>query len=187
MKKVFLAAGSLLLLMIVSCNDAAKNNSAANSDAEKNKEHILSVYRGIESGDLSKMDEFVADDIVDHGGMADVKSRDSVKKMLSDIHNHFSNLKMELLAEGTASSGDYHFTMVRMTGTTKDAFMGMPANTSVDRTSVDVVKFVNGKATEHWKYANPREMMQEMSMNKPAEAAKMDDKMMDNKNSVPAK
>jgi ketosteroid isomerase-like protein len=185
MKKMILAAYALLLCMFISCNDAAKNESS-NSQAEKNKENILTVYKGIESGDMSKMDEFVAADVVDHTDRGDIKGLDSAKKMLGDLHNHFSNLKMEMLAEGTSSSGEYHFTLVRMTGTTKDAAMGMPANTAIDQTSVDVVRMVNGKAAEHWGYVNPKDVMKMMSMNKPPEVVmdKMENKMMDQKDTT---
>lgn len=183
MKKLLLAGRLFLLFAIISCNDSAKSDAGSASKPISHKDHIMSVYAGIESGDMSKMDEFVADDIVDHGDMGDVKGRDSVKKMLGDIHNHFSNLKMNVVTEATDASGDYHFSLVNMTGTTKDASMGMPANTNVDRTSVDVVKFTNGKASEHWGFVNASEMMKMMNMNKAAQP----DKMMDKKDTIPKK
>ncbi len=173
MKKLLLAA-IVLLSTAISCNDAAKTENTAKTVSHK--DHVMMVYAGIESGDMSKVDEFIAEDIVDHMDMGDVKGRDSVKKVLADIHNHFSNLKFDAIAEATSASGDYNFTLVHMTGTTKDASMGRPANTALDQTSVDVVKWVNGKAVEHWGYANPQEMMKMMNMNKPAEPAALEKK-----------
>lgn len=179
MKKLFSTATLLCLIFMVSCKDSASTSSTTTtSSAEKNNEHMAAVYKGIESGDMSKMDEFVADDIVDHGMPAEVRGRDSVKKMLADIHNHMSNLKMEVISEATSASGDYHFALVRMTGTTTDNAMGRPANTAVDETSVDVVKLKDGKAVEHWGYADPMAMMKMMEMSK---GMPMDNKMMDNK------
>ncbi len=173
MKKLSLAAIALLFTAI-SCNEAPKSESS--TTAPSHKDHVMMVYAGIESGDMSKMDEICAADIVDHMDRGDVKGVDSIKKVLGDIHNHFSNLKFEAIAEATSASGDYNFTLVRMTGTTKDAGMGMPANTAVDRTNVDVVKWVNGKAVEHWGFASEQEMMKMMNMNKPAEPAMMEKK-----------
>jgi hypothetical protein len=42
--------------------------------------------------------------------------------------------------------------------------MGMPANTPIDMTSVNVVKIKNGKAVEHWRYIDASQMMQMMQM-----------------------
>ena len=193
MKKLFFAAAALLLCFMISCKDDSKTTTSTTSTtAEKNREHMASVYRGIESGDVSKMDEFVADDVVDHYGMpAEIKGRDSVKKMLADMHNHFSNLQMDIIAEATSANDEYHFTLVRMTGTTTDDKMGMPANTAVDQVSVDVVKIKDGKVTDHWGFEDPKMMMKMMGgmppMDKPMDKmsdkkdSKMDDKMKDKK------
>ena len=126
----------------------------------------LAIYKGIETGDLSVMDKFVSKDVIDHGGMQDVKGLDNVKKMLSDIHNHFTNLKITLVTDAYSEDGKYHFALARMTGTTKDTSMGMPANTPIDRMGVDVVRIENGMAVEHWSYDDPREMMRMMQMMK---------------------
>ena len=138
------------MCLLMSCKDASTPTDAT-TQSEKNKENTKTVLKGIETGDLSAMDSFDADDIVDHGnGTNEVKGLDSIKKMLADIHNHVSNLKMDLIANAT--DGDYEFSMIRMTGTTRDAMMGVPPNTPIDRVSVGVLKMVNGKGKEHWRY-----------------------------------
>jgi hypothetical protein len=48
--------------------------------------------------------------------------------------------------------------------TTNSEYMGMPANTPIDMTSVNVIKIKNGKAVEHWRYSDASEMMQMMQM-----------------------
>ena len=78
-----------------------------------------------------------------------------------------------------------------MTGTTNSEYMGMPANTPIDMTSVNVVKIKNGKAVEHWRYSDAGEMMQMMQMmhgEHPMQGEKMmneeDHKMMNNTDST---
>ena len=166
MKKLIFPVAVMMLCFIVSCSNPPASESKEKMDADRNRTNLMNVYKGIESGDMNNMDSFLMPDAIDHGGMEEVKSRDSIKKMLSDMHNHFSNLKMEIVAEGTASGGDYHFALVRMTGTTKDDMMGMPANTPVDMTSVDVVKIKDGKAAEHWSYESAKNMMKMMELHK---------------------
>jgi predicted ester cyclase len=121
------------------------------TQAETNSKNMRAVYNGIESGDMSVMDQFVADDIVDHDGpRGPLKGRDSVKKMLADMHNHIANLKFDMIAEATG--GDYHFALTRISGKTKDGMMGMPPNTEMSDTSISMVKVVNGKVVEHWDF-----------------------------------
>lgn len=134
--------------------------------ASLNTQRSLSVYRGIETGDVSALDEFMSPDIIDHASRGDIKGLENLKKIHADIHNHFTNLKFTLISDGMSADGMYHFSLVRITGTTKDASMGMPANTPVDRLSVDIVRLQNGKHVEHWRFDDVRDVMKAMKMMK---------------------
>jgi predicted ester cyclase len=177
MKRLLFAASVGLACFFVSCNnspattdntkatDSVTTTTSSTAMADKNKQNTEAVFKGIETGDLSKMDDFVSKDAVDHG-MGDVKGLDSIKKMLGDMHNHVNNLKMETITD--ASNGDYHFVMGKITGTTKDNWMGMAPNTSMDETFVGVEKITDGKVTEHWRFVDSRDVMKAMSGKKPA-------------------
>ncbi len=67
-----------------------------------------------------------------------------------------------MISEGTSTDDDYHFALVKMSGTAKDNMMGMTAGTKVKSTHVDVVRIKNGKAVEHWSFSDPKEMMEMM-------------------------
>lgn len=158
----FLLSFSPGMLLTSTAQIGKTDTLAKKTQAALNRERNLAVYKGIETGDLSVMDKFVAEDVIDHGGMEDIKGRENVKKMLADIHNQYSNLKLTLISDATSEDGMYHFALVRITGTSKEAHMGMPANTPMDRTSVDVVRIQNGKVAEHWNFDDPRNMMKMM-------------------------
>jgi predicted SnoaL-like aldol condensation-catalyzing enzyme len=138
------------------------------SQNEKNLAHNKEIYKAIETGDVSKIKDYIDKDAVDHGGGAngqDVKGGDSIIAMLGGIHNSFTDLKMEVIADAT--NGDYVFSLVHLTGTTTaNPGMGLPANKKMDSKSVDVVKIKNGKAVEHWEFIDPKEMMAMMGTNK---------------------
>lgn len=167
MKKILSAATGLLFLL-ASCNDAANNDNGANmntqsNQAKMNSENTRDVYRALETGDVNKLDSFIAEDFIDHDNSGkDRVGRDSLKALIGDVHNHFDNLKFNLISEGTSPDDNYHFALVKMSGTAKDNMMGMPAGTKVESTSVDVVKIKNGKAVEHWSFEDPKEMMDMM-------------------------
>jgi len=183
MKKLF----SILIISIyfTSCTDTSTTSStnATNKDAQAdiNRVHSKEVYQAMETGDVSKLDSFIDKDIVDHEG--NMRGLDTLKKMFANMHNAIKDLKVEPIANATGD--DYNFALVRMTGTTADASMGMPAGTKIDRTFVDVVKMKDGKATEHWGYVDQNEMMKMMEGNRmPPMDHKMTDKMENKKDTM---
>jgi len=161
----------------MSCKDSTSTNN--NSMQESNKANSEKVYKAIETGDVSGLDSIMDKDIVDHSGpQGDIKGTDSVKAYFVMIHAHIPDVKITSIANAT--DGDYNFDLNRMTGTTNSEFMGMPANYKIDMTSVDVVKVKDGKAVEHWGFADPNEMMKMMQNMKMDSSMGHSDNMMNN-------
>ena len=158
MNKFITIASAGLMSLFISCNNAG----GGNTQGEKNIETVKSVDRLIESGDMSKLDQYIASDAVDHAGEhGDVKGLDSIKANLGRMHDEYKNLKLEEVQQ--AANGDYVFTLSRFVGTNTVASMGAPAGTNFDMTSVEVVKFNSeGKATEHWGYVSMADAMKMM-------------------------
>lgn len=177
MKKGLLALACVVMLL--SCNDSAKTDTtdtvgapAANDRSEQEKRNSANtreVYRAIETGDVSKLDAFIAQDVVDHEGNngKDIVGRDSLKYHLSQMHTYFDGLKMEVLSEGTSADGNYHFCLARMTGKSKANPWGMPVGVDMDDTFVDVVKIKDGMATDHWGFMSMKDMYEMMSQGPP--------------------
>jgi ketosteroid isomerase-like protein len=162
MRQLILLLGLACCMQFVACTTKTETSTAVSTN-ERNRHNFNSVYRAIETGDMSNVDSFIAEDIVEHNppvGM-EMRGRDSIKRMLADMRNHFTNLKFENIA--TATDGDYAFALVRMTGTPTDGAMGFPPNVPVNYLSIDVVKTNSqGQATDHWVYLDPRDMMKMM-------------------------
>jgi ketosteroid isomerase-like protein len=157
------------MIVIFACNDSTKvasTNDDKMNDHAKATENMKEVYRAIETGDVSKMDSLMTDDCVDHNANpdgSDIKGKDSIKKMLSQIHTYFEpGMKMEMLSDAVSEDGDYHFALVRMTGKAKANPWGIPAGQDVDDTSVDVVKLKSGKACDHWGFMSNGDIMEMM-------------------------
>ena len=171
MKKLLFA--SALLCLFISCKDSGTTGNS--SQNEKNLENNRKVYKAIETGDAAVIDSLITSDAVDHQGPngMDIKGKDSVRHMLTDMHNHVKDFKLEIIAD--AANGDYIFAMAHISGTMSDASMGMPAGSKMDEKGVDVIKLKDGKMVEHWGFVDPGAMMKhmkEMPMDN-----KMDNKM----------
>lgn len=149
MKSIFFTLSAAFCCLISACNN--ENGSAENIATSRD------IVKGIETGDSSKLTA-IAPDAVDHAGpTGDVTGADSIKAMLLEIHNRIRDLKFEIL--GDAANGDYVYTWSRMTGTALDSSMGFPAGQPMSVKSVDIIRFNNGKAVEHWSNIDQQDMM----------------------------
>ena len=167
MKKLFFAMAAVMLCFFISCKDSGTSSttssSSGNSMNDSNLEKNRRVMKAIETGDSATINALIADDAVDHQGVNghEVKSGDSIKHMLIDMHNHMKDLKFDMIAD--AANGDYIFSLSTFKGTCTDGSMGMPAGTVMDQKTVDVIKVKDGKMVEHWGFVDPNEMMKMMS------------------------
>ncbi len=160
MKKIFLATVAGMLCVFTACN--VKNESATNSryTAEEQKNIAASdvVGKAFETGDVSGIDNVVADDFIDHTDRGDMKGRDSLKAMVKMVHENFKDMKTEKVRE--VADGDFVYSWMRYSGTS-DGSMGMPKG-PYDMKSIEVAKFKDGKAIEHWAFMEMQDMMKMM-------------------------
>ena len=124
---------------------------------------MVEIFGGV--GDISRIGEFLDANAVDHQGIpgVDTNGIEGFKRVIAVYRGAFPDLKCDILS--IASKDDRSFCHFRMTGTNTGDFMGMPAtNKSIDIEGVDVMRFVNGKAVEHWGYVEEMKMMQQLGL-----------------------
>lgn len=159
--KQILTGLSVFVFLLVSCKSSTPGSTAANTNNqnETNIANNAKVYKAIETGDMSSIDTLIATDAVDHDGPngSEVRGRDSIVKMLGQIHNHFKDLKTDVVT--SAGNGDYVFSLVHITGTPIDSSMN---GKNIDERTVDVVKFKDNKITEHWGFTDDATVSKEM-------------------------
>jgi predicted SnoaL-like aldol condensation-catalyzing enzyme len=160
MNKIFFIAFAGMLCICSSCNTATTGAGDGDKDStsQKNLAAFDIVSNAFQTGDASKIDSVVADDFVDHTDKGDVKGKDSLKAMIAMMHNNFKDMKTETKNE--AAGGDYVYGWMHYSGTS-DGTMGMPKG-PFDMTSIELVKFSDGKAVEHWAFMQPQDMMKMM-------------------------
>jgi predicted SnoaL-like aldol condensation-catalyzing enzyme len=155
MKKILL----ILFAGLICCCISEKTASQAkdNSLIKKNLAASHAVIKAFDTGDPSMIDNVVASDFVDHTDRGD-KNRDSLKAMIVAWKADSKDSKTEIIKE--LADHEYVFSWLRFTGTTSGT-MGMPAG-PYNMTSIEVVRFKDGKAVEHWGFMELREMMKMM-------------------------
>lgn len=176
MKKFLMITSVGLLSFITSCNSSGDKSASAtsNSAGDKNIAAVHAINDAITSGDVSKLDQYIAKDGIDHSGdYGEVKGVDSIKAELGHMHDTYKDLKLESVQD--AANNEYVFSLTRFRGTNTVASMGAPAGTHFDMTSVGVTKFgSDGKATDHWLYMSMADAMKMMGGSMNMEKMKMD-------------
>lgn len=157
---------NLFIILIVSvyslsCSEKKSETTTTSSTTQKNLSATKEINKAIESGDVSKLDDYIDANVVDHASpLGDVKGIDSIKAMLAKIHTMGTNMKMESIK--TLADDEYVFEWMRLTGTTATADLGMPIGTNYDINAVQVSKFKDGKVIEHWEFMQPADMAKMM-------------------------
>jgi predicted ester cyclase len=165
MKKFLLLAAAPLLL--ISCTDKEDGMS---EQAEKNLASMNGVIRSIESRDLSKLDQYMAADVIDHApATGPVTGLDNVRKGLEEQIKFSEDMKTEVIKE--LADDEYVMSWLKFRGTVAMEQMGMKKGDSLNMNSMEVAKFnKDGKVIEHWTFVDPAEMaaMMNKMMSQPA-------------------
>jgi predicted ester cyclase len=115
-----------------------------------NKEMLVALFEEIvNQKQLDKIDEYFAEDYVEHSPTGDIQGRDAFKQFVAgflaafpDSHNEVSDY---------VSDGDLAYWTVRWTGTHTGEFNGIPATgKKVDILILNKGVTRDGKAVEHW-------------------------------------
>ena len=137
---------------------------------EQNKALVRQMVEEIfNRGNISRADEFLAPDFVEHEelppGMP--PGREGVKLMTTMFRSAFPNFKAtidDIIAEGDK-------VVIRMTwsGTQRGEFMGIaPTGKSVSIGVIDIIGIADGKFVEHWGQMDNMGLMQQLGVIPPA-------------------
>lgn len=161
MRKYFL---SLLLLLIIPLFVYGQDKMDQSSAMESNYKSVVSA---LDKGQVDKLDAYIASDVVDHDinpSMTNKTGLAAVKDMFTYYHKIFPDMKTTI--HSIATSGDMLFAYITFSGTTSEPYMGMPANHKSLMDGVDIVRFKDGKAVEHWGFTANSDIMKMMPQDK---------------------
>lgn len=154
-----------------------KVKPASTASAKGNKAIMLRFYdEAFNGGNLAVIDQLVASDMVEHNPFpGQAQGIEGIKQVVTMLRTAFPDVKQTV--DDMIAEGDKVVARITMTGTHKGAFMGIPpTGKKITVTGIDIVRFVNGKAVDHWGNEDDLGMMQQLgalpSMEKPGEGKK---------------
>lgn len=141
---LIVAAGS----MFISCNEGGMS-----ATAKKNLEVNDAITKAFEAGDFAKVAEYISEDAIDHAGpTGEVKGRDSIIAAMKGYLAMMPDMKSVTIK--SMADDEHVITWATMEGTMNGQKLKM--------TTVDIAKFKDGKAVEHWMYMDPKDAMMMM-------------------------
>lgn len=171
MKKFLFILFAAASCFFSACNEEAASTEGMSDAARKNLDAFRAVDTAFQTGDLSRIDSVVASDFVDHTPKGDM-GRDSLKAMITMMKNA-GTMKSE--TKKVLADDEYVMAWMRWTGTSDGSLPDMPAG-PYDMSGVEVVRFKDGKAVEHWAFMDARDLMKMMGGGQPAPAPTSTDK-----------
>ena len=116
----------------------------------------------VNQGHLDLIDVICAENFVEHEESPGLPSnREGVKEMFKMLRAAFPDLKFNV--DFMLAKEDKVVTYLTMTGTQKGTFMDMPASgKKILVKTIDIVRFADGKAIEHWGVTDSMTMMQQL-------------------------
>ena len=174
MKRLTFIVCIAISTFLISCNNESASISGNSSEEQKNISADSIIGEAFRTGDVSKIDSVVAPDFVDHSDMGEM-NRDSLKSMINMIHTKMADMKMEKVR--IAADGDHVYSWMKYTGTSDEGGM-MPKGQHYNMNVIELTRFKDGKAVEHWAFLDMRDMKQfmpqgNMNMGTPADSSKM--------------
>lgn len=135
-------------------------------DEEKNTAAMKRFYDEVMAkGNMKVIDELVADNFVEHYTPTpdSPPTKAGLAQMMAMFRTGFPDL--QITVEDIVAKGDKVWAYTTMRGTNKGEFMGTPATgKKIEVKGLDIVRFANGKAVEHWGLNDDLAMMTQLGM-----------------------
>jgi len=157
MKRLLFLMMVLPGFVFISCNDKSGPSAAT----QKNLDAMHGVTACFDSKDFSKLGDYIAEDAVDHAGeQGDIKGLANMKTEFTKMVAAYKDSKTTVIKE--LADDEYVMTWQTYSGTLVTDQMGMKAGDKYNMLAIEVAKFKDGKAIEHWSFMQPSDMMKMM-------------------------
>ena len=135
---------------------------------EQNKTSFKRLYEEVfNQGNFDVADELIGANVIEHqqqpGVAPDAAGPELVKQIARFFRSAFPDLNIAV--EDLIAEGDRVAARVTITGTHEGELMGIPpTGKRVEVSSMDIIRFEDGKAAEHWGETDIMSMMQQLGV-----------------------
>jgi steroid delta-isomerase-like uncharacterized protein len=126
---------------------------------------VHAIFEMFNTGDTAAAEEIIAADCIDHESKSGVGGTGPamLQQTVALFRGAFPDLRMHI--EDLVVEGDLAAARVRMSGTHKGDFAGIPAtNKSFQIEAMDFLRFRGGQVVEHWGLSDDMSMTQQLGL-----------------------
>ncbi len=126
---------------------------------------MFRLYEAMNRGDFPELDHIIADDFVEHEPLPPRLSpnREGVKQYVRILRNAFPDVQFDI--QDMAAEKDKVWTRVRMTGTQREEYGGIPpTGKPVEMELVDIYRFARNQVIEHWSVTDQLAMLHQLGV-----------------------
>jgi predicted ester cyclase len=124
------------------------------------------IEEGFSKGDLAVFDRIASPDFIEHQYGFFPPNVEGVKRAITSLHNAFPDFSMEI--EDLAIDGDKIWGRMTARGSQQGQFGPMPATgKKIEISVIDIMRFKEGKLTEHWGIPDRFALMEQLGMKAP--------------------
>jgi steroid delta-isomerase-like uncharacterized protein len=153
---------SIVIVAVVSL--VGFSQAKANDKEEANMAVMKRFYSEVANkGNFALIDELLAKNFVEHEILPGEQqnNREGVKQFFQSFRKAFPDASYTV--DFMFAKDDKVVVYLTISGTQKGEFMGMPASgKKMNMKAIDIVRFVDGKAVEHWGITDSMAMMQQL-------------------------
>lgn len=115
-------------------------------------------------GNVDAIDELVHDDFVEHEELPGLPpGKEGLRFFATSIREGFPDLAVDV--EDIIVEGNKAVSRVRMSGTQRGEFMGIPpTDKKIDVQVIDIIAYRDGKMSEHWGVTDQMAMMVQLGV-----------------------
>jgi predicted ester cyclase len=131
---------------------------------EQNRATARGIVEGISRGDLSVIDNLIAEDFQEHSlPPGSAPGKEGLKDVLTRVRKTFPDFSYTI--EDEIAEGDTVVHRLTGRGTMQGEFQGMPPNgKEAAWQEIHIARYKDGKAVEHWAVIDQLGMMQQLNL-----------------------
>ncbi|HKY53624.1 MAG TPA: ester cyclase [Anaerolineales bacterium] len=135
---------------------------------EQNKTNFKRLYDEVfNQGNLDVADELIGENVIEHQQQPGVSPEAAGPELVKQIAQFFRSAfpDLHIAIDDLIAEEDRVVARVTITGTHQGEMMGIPpTGKHVEFGSIDIIRFEDGKATEHWGETDTMKMMQQLGV-----------------------
>jgi predicted ester cyclase len=173
MKHAFIVF-AIISFFLSACNNTQNNHDTAKKNAAINNQKMRDFYDKVMNAHNPLMiDSFISPGYIEHQTDAMYPNTvEGLKARFKDLFTAYPDFHVNV--NFVFSHADTVVAETTISGTNSGPMMGMPpTNKQLHIDDIDVVRIVDGKAVEHWGFAEEMKMMQQLGL-MPAQGAMAD-------------